>query len=124
MVELQSLDQHDSFPKSKWGIPEPPEEILPVDQNAIMECIDLILLPGVAFDAKCNRLGHGKGYYDSFLSRLEAVKASRHLPMASTVGMSLREQLIAHHIIPMEEHDKVLDLVVTADQVYDSQERI
>ena len=70
MIPLESMGAIDGFPKNAWGIPEP--EVLDVDLylNSPLPHIDLVVVPGVAFDAVCRRLGHGKGYYDSFLSRL------------------------------------------------------
>jgi hypothetical protein len=55
-----------SFPKSHWGIPEPPASCgIPRDDY---RAIDLVVVPGVAFDCQCQRLGHGKGYYGAYAS--------------------------------------------------------
>lgn len=62
MFEINSLAEIHSFPLTRWGIPEPPMEIVSAtEQNT--EAIEVIILPGCAFDSRCNRLGHGKGYY-------------------------------------------------------------
>lgn len=65
--------------------------------------IDLILVPGLAFDINCNRLGYGAGYYDKFFStnNIRCIK----------IGLAFKEQLSA--IIPTESHDIPLDFVVT-----------
>ncbi|GMI07781.1 hypothetical protein TrLO_g11556 [Triparma laevis f. longispina] len=65
---LSSADEIDtSWPRNKWKIPEPPvlegEEQLAYGDGAV-SVIDLLVMPGVAFDKLGNRLGQGKGYYD------------------------------------------------------------
>lgn len=68
MIPIDSMDTIHNFPKSKWGIPEPP---LPEGDISIESFgdIDFVFLPGVAFDTHCRRLGHGKGYYGWFYFR-------------------------------------------------------
>jgi len=63
MYPVKNIEELQNFPKNKWGIPEPPLDLL---NNAnIDNCadIDVVFMPGVAFDKKCNRIGHGRGYY-------------------------------------------------------------
>lgn len=69
VVKLDSFDTIASFPKSKWGIPEPTAEYLSShpDVASDAEALDLVVVPGVAFDATGARLGHGKGYYGEIL---------------------------------------------------------
>ena len=85
----------------------------------ILKDIDLILLPGVAYDKNCNRLGHGKGYYDCFLERLQKSKVDNSLSKAIMVGLSLNEQLVNTEI-PMEPHDTPLDYVITPQEIFKS----
>lgn len=81
--------------KSKWGIDEPiPEECEEVN----IDSCSLILVPGLAFDRKLNRLGYGKGFYDRFLACLP----STHLKL----GVGYKEQLVEH--LPNEPHDTPL----------------
>lgn len=63
--------------------------------------IDVVLVPGVCFDAKRNRLGRGKGYYDKFLHNFTGHK----------IGVSFDNRVIES--IPVEEHDERMDLVIT-----------
>lgn len=66
--------------------------------------IDLIIVPGVAFDRKKNRLGRGKGYYDRFFQKTKAYK----------IGVGFDCQLIEK--VPVSILDKSLDMVVTPSE--------
>jgi 5-formyltetrahydrofolate cyclo-ligase len=81
--------------------PPPSSPALPLD------AIDLIVVPGVAFDAGGGRLGRGRGHYDATLSRLR--------PGAARVGLAFDEQVVER--VPVEPHDVPLDAVVTGSRV-------
>lgn len=69
MVKVSRYEDILAFPKNAWGIPEPEIDIEQVTDNHLEE-IDLVIMPGVAFDGNCARLGHGKGYYGKLLFTL------------------------------------------------------
>lgn len=62
-TELESLQA------DKWGIPSLQATQIEGRQNALTQGLDLIVMPGMAFDHGFRRLGHGKGYYDHFLTQ-------------------------------------------------------
>ena len=70
------------------------------------ENIDLVVIPGLAFDKQGNRLGRGGSYYDGFLAhpQLKAVKC----------GLAFDEQIVDS--IPVEDHDVPVDSLVTDRQ--------
>ena len=59
VLEVVSLEDMDNFPKSKWGIPEPPADLSDDWKSNAYSCIDLVIVPGVGFDQKGQRIGHG-----------------------------------------------------------------
>lgn len=65
------------------------------------EDLDLIVVPGVAYDRKGNRLGRGKGFYDRLLANVQATK----------IGVGYEFQLFDE--IPSEPHDIRMDAVIT-----------
>lgn len=116
MMELKSTEELINFPANKWGIPEPPYTEPDYTFEGI---IDLVLVPGVAFDQQCNRLGHGKGYYDCFLQRINDYHTERGLKVPTTVGLCFDEQMLQKgNTVPTGEFDIQLDHVVTPSVVY------
>lgn len=94
--------------ESGWG-PGPRGVRQPVSEapRAERADIDLVLVPGVAFDESCRRLGRGAGFYDRLLA-LEDWPAPR-------VALAFEAQLMDQ--LPVEEHDRPVDAVVTESRV-------
>jgi 5-formyltetrahydrofolate cyclo-ligase len=69
MLALQSMTEFESLQPDKWGIPSLQVSQLEGRQNGLTQGLDLIVMPGMAFDHGFRRLGHGKGYYDHFLTQ-------------------------------------------------------
>ncbi len=87
-----------------FKIPQPkPSECYPLS----LEEIDLVVVPGVAFDERGNRLGFGAGFYDRFLKKLTH--------QTKFVGLAFECQLTDK--IPSEKHDISMDYVVTEERV-------
>ena len=83
---------------SKAGLLEP----RPGVPLMVPESIDLIVTPGVAFDERGFRLGHGAGYYDRFLARAS---------QAHKLGLAYDFQVMKE--LPIEPHDIPVDSVLT-----------
>ena len=66
--------------------------------------LDLLLVPGLAFDRRGHRLGHGHGYFDRLLSRVPET--------TPTVGLAFRFQLLDR--LPVVAHDHALQTILTA----------
>lgn len=104
---------HKTWPRNKWGIPEPPES-MPVVLATPGE-LDLLITPGLAFDRNCNRMGQGKGYYDRFIARMTAEEGTK-LPL---IAVGLSPQLYEGDI-PVDEYDQKMDMVLFPDEVIKS----
>lgn len=95
---------HKSWPTNKWLIPEPPGDIERV--LAQPGDIDLLVVPGLAFDAKGGRLGQGKGYYDRFIAKVRKGHPGKPL----LVGVCMEPQLVDR--VPTTELDYRMDFVL------------
>ncbi|MFP4023963.1 MAG: 5-formyltetrahydrofolate cyclo-ligase [Thiohalospira sp.] len=81
---------------SAFGIKEPRELY-----KSGLDKIDMIIVPGVAFDKQNNRLGRGKAYYDKLLSKTKALK----------VGVCFDFQMLEK--VPADQYDVKMDIVIT-----------
>lgn len=88
-----------SLVPNKYGIPEPAD-------TTEAEHLDLIIVPGVAFDKLGNRIGMGKGYYDRFLSGQKK---------AFKIALAYGTQILAS--LPKEPYDESVDMIVTEERV-------
>jgi 5-formyltetrahydrofolate cyclo-ligase len=93
----QVKDIHVEILSGKFGIREPAPTCvaLPLDD------LDLVLVPGLAFDAQGHRLGRGKGFYDRMLKDFKGKK----------VGIAFDEQIV--DAVPAEKNDVKMDFVLT-----------
>ena len=86
------------------GIPEPiPQrcKVIPIEQ------INLAIIPGVAFDERGGRIGHGTGFYDKFIPKLDVTTRK--------VALSFECQIVPQ--IPMEPHDRYIDIIITEKRI-------
>lgn len=76
-------------------------------QQVPIECIDIAIIPGIAMDEKGGRIGTGRGYYDRLIPDLPTTTRK--------VGLVFEDQIVAQ--VPIESHDKHLDIIITEDRI-------
>ncbi len=109
-LELFQLESMDELELGMYRILEPKAELRGIAaKKTPVEELDLIMVPGVAFDRRGGRTGHGKGYYDKLLEHA--------LSKTPLVALAFECQLFAE--IPMQDHDIYMDKVVTEAATYD-----
>lgn len=106
MLELYAVrdPEHDLAP-GVWGIREPRAELC---RSMLPQEIDFVLVPGVAFTARCERLGYGKGFYD----RLIAAFPERPPLVAPAFALQIVPAM------PVSPTDQSVDMVVTENATY------
>lgn len=104
LIPHQILDLNTSINLGAYSIREPNKDICPLIS---ISDIDVVIVPGVAYDINRYRLGYGGGFYDRFLSTLK--------PDAITIGIAFDFQIFDN--IPKESHDAQLDYIVTETKV-------
>ena len=76
--------------------------------DALTSGLDVLIVPGAAFDRTGGRLGRGGGYYDCFA----LASATAHPPGPLLVGVAFDRQIV--DAVPLEPHDVRVDVLVTA----------
>lgn len=108
-LELYCVDSMRDVAPGTLGILEPHDDVRSCAERAVdIGQIDLVVVPGVAFDPGGGRLGHGRGYYDRLLQR-----APHETPL---VGLAFESQIVSE--VPMMEHDVFVHKVITEKAVY------
>ena len=87
------INNDTNYERNTFGVLEP----IGIEEKNI----DLMIIPGVAFDKDNNRLGYGRGYYDKYLAKHDIYK----------IGICYHEQLIDK--LDIEEHDIKMNSVIT-----------
>ncbi len=103
LLPSRLLDLHSEVEAGKFGIPEPKPQFrhpFPPEE------IDLVVVPGLAFDEKGHRIGYGGSYYDHFLVRC---------PQALRVGVAYEIQIVKE--IAPTEWDIPVQRIITEDRV-------
>ena len=113
-LELFWLEYMDELELGMYRILEPKNELRTVESKRLQPPdLDLVMVPGVAFDRNGGRTGHGKGYYDKLLQH-----ARRDTPL---VALAFECQLFDE--IPVAHHDIFMDKIITEDHVYQGKGR-
>jgi 5-formyltetrahydrofolate cyclo-ligase len=103
--QLYKIDDFDRDMKpGPNGLPLPdPGRCRPVP----IDCIDIAIIPGIAFDEKGGRIGVGDGYYDRLIPSLPITTRK--------VALAFDSQVIAQ--VPTESHDKFVDIIITEKRI-------
>jgi 5-formyltetrahydrofolate cyclo-ligase len=117
LIRVVAVDKKDTsddtvfyqdWPRNKWGIPEPPADM--PRTVATPGSLDVIVVPGLAFDRHGHRLGQGKGYYDRFLQRIMIA----HVQAPLLVAVALECQLADH--VPTASYDHPMDILLLPNE--------
>jgi 5-formyltetrahydrofolate cyclo-ligase len=98
-ITFYELSSIKSLIRGRFGIMEPPPYM------QINE-IDILVVPGIAFDKTGCRLGYGKGYYDRLLSGKRTF----------SIGLAYSFQLLEN--LPYDRYDKRLDAIASEDGLH------
>lgn len=98
------VDRRDQLVPGAFGVPEP----TPKQEAVPPQAIDVIIVPGVAFDERGARIGYGAGYYDRFLPQTKW----------TAVRIGLTYSCCLFQELPLEPHDAIMDWIVAEHRVF------
>ncbi|WP_202708432.1 5-formyltetrahydrofolate cyclo-ligase [Sporosalibacterium faouarense] len=98
------MDYDKELSPGSYGILEPKQEFI---REVKHDVIDLVLVPGVAFDRRGYRIGYGGGYYDRFLSKLD-----KSVPK---VALAFNVQMVDYAY--EDDHDIPVDYIITENEI-------
>ena len=95
------------------GVLEPPQECR---QDELPGSIDLVVVPGLAFDRRGTRLGRGKGYYDRFLASIRLSKGETPAKLTVLAALAFSCQIFPG--LPRDTWDVPVEHVLTDDEAF------
>lgn len=102
------LFSFDDLETGSFGILEPKSELRKDSKRLLSpESLEVVIVPGLAFDTFGNRLGHGKGFYDRFISRLKT----------TSIKIALCYEFQIVDSIPVTKFDKPVNIIVTENRI-------
>lgn len=114
ILELFLLESVDELAVGTYKILEPKPELRDLPGKRVdVEELDVIMVPGVAFDRRGARMGHGFGYYDKLLEHARAD--------APLVALAFECQIFPE--IPTQAHDIFMDKIITEQTIYQGKGR-
>jgi 5-formyltetrahydrofolate cyclo-ligase len=115
VLRLFLLRDLEELEPGAFGILEPKPDLRGRTERVLAAHeVDMVLVPGVVFDRRGGRIGHGWGYYDRLLRSVR--------PDCWLVGLAYESQVVEE--VPMEPQDVFVDLVVTERAVYVARRRV
>jgi 5-formyltetrahydrofolate cyclo-ligase len=113
-LELFHLEKMEELAVGMFKILEPRQELRLLPAKRVdAKALDLVMVPGVAFDRRGARMGHGKGYYDKLLQHVR--------PDAPLAALAFECQLFPE--IPTDTHDVFMDQIITENAIYEGKGR-
>lgn len=103
-VKINSLN---NLKKDRYGIPEPAVHEPHIDPDEL----DLIVVPGVAFDKEGGRMGYGAGYYDRYFKKISEERKEEIKKVALAYDFQVIEE------VPMDKQDVKIDCIITEKQI-------
>ncbi len=122
MLGTEQRRPGDAMVRGPFGVPEPPPHQGRTHElkEVVLGRIDLVLMPGVAFDRRGNRLGYGKGYYDKFLAvftkkGVNGIDLNVPRRVAMGIGLAFGVQIVK--AVPSDPWDLPVKTIVTEQEV-------
>lgn len=100
MLTHIQLGSFDDLEPNKWGVLEPSG-----GEQVSTDELELVIVPMVGADGRCNRIGYGEGFYDRFLKKVSCPK----------IGLIFERNVVEE--IPVEDFDIPLDKIVTGERI-------